>query len=256
MTSHIDLGDALKPLPTEIASDLVSEFLEMRRDVMSRNLGRSSPGKFVETLVQALQFMERGSYDKRPSVDSYLKGLESSGSGLDDGLRICAARIGRSMYTLRNKRAIAHKGDLDPSRYDLAYLHHAAQWIMSELIRVLSGSSMDSAGELVEQIQAPVGGLVEDHGDRRIVLADLTILQEVLVLLHSHYPEPVPMVDVKASLSRRNERSVRRTVHEAWERKLVERYDGGALKLTAKGVEHAISILAEGASLGARAPVG
>ncbi len=256
MTSEIRLRDALKPLPPEIASDLVSEFLEMRRDVMSRSLGRSSPGKFVETLVQALQFLERGSYDKSPRVDSYLTGLESSGSGLDDGLRICAPRVARSMYTLRNKRAIAHKGDLDPSRYDLAYLHHAAQWIMSELIRALSGSSMDSAGELVEQIQAPVGGLVEDHDGRRVVLADLTILEEVLVLLHSHYPEPVPMADIKASLSRRNERSVRRAVQEAWERKLAERYDGGALKLTAKGVEQAISILAEGATLGRTAEVG
>lgn len=113
-------------LPSELAEDLADEFIQIRRDVAGRVLGRGSPGKFVETMVQALQFLESGQYDSQPKVDAYLRGLESQQTTLDDGLRICASRIGRSMYALRSKRGIVHKGTIDPSYYDLRFLYAAA----------------------------------------------------------------------------------------------------------------------------------
>ncbi|MBV9773990.1 MAG: hypothetical protein JO040_08570, partial [Gemmatimonadetes bacterium] len=95
------------------------------------------------------------------------------------------------MYTLRNKRGIAHKGDIDPNEYDLSFLHSAAQWVMAEMIRSISGCTLAEADTLVRQIRAPVGGLVEDFGARKLVLAELPIREEILVLLHSEYPHTV-----------------------------------------------------------------
>ena len=73
----------------------------------------------METVVQVLQALEQsGTYDDQPDVDAYLRGLESRSSNLPDGLRICASRLSRAMYALRSRRAIVHKGSLDPSWYD------------------------------------------------------------------------------------------------------------------------------------------
>jgi hypothetical protein len=81
-------------VPPELAEDLVEQFLEIRRDVATGTLGRASPGKFVETVVQVLQALENGGkYDTHPKVDSFLKGIESRPGTLPDGLRICAARL-------------------------------------------------------------------------------------------------------------------------------------------------------------------
>lgn len=131
---HDELVFSLKGLCTDkLATDLVGEFLEMARDLSTGVTGRSSPGKFVETVVQILQYIDAGSFLARPKIDSYLKSIESAASNLNDDLRIALARIARSMYTLRNKRNIAHKGDVDPNIYDLRYLFSSAQWIMAEL---------------------------------------------------------------------------------------------------------------------------
>src|SRR5438876_438975 len=114
-----DLVVALATIsPAPLAESLVKEFMQLRHDVATGTLGRASPGKIVETFVQILQHVETGKHDAQPDVDEYLRKLESRASVLDDGLRVCAARLARAMYTLRNKRNIAHKGKVDPNTYD------------------------------------------------------------------------------------------------------------------------------------------
>jgi len=237
--SHILCGTISPPL----VSDLVDEFLAIRQDVATCSVGGSAAGKFVETLVQILQYLESGSFESKPEVDEYLRKLESRPSSLDDGLRICAVRIGRAMYTLRNKRNIAHKGDVDPNKYDLRFLHSSAQWIVAELVRVVSGGSMQEAGAIVEQIQAPVGGLVEDFGGRRLVLEDLPTREEILVLLHSFYPDTVPLVEIIKSLDRRNHKTVRNVLRALRGDRLVEGDSKKGYTLTLRGFQEAINVV-------------
>src|SRR5438045_114326 len=133
---RVRLKEAIaKIAPAELTTELVSDFLQIRQDYATKTLGRGAPGKFVETFVQILQHMTHGSYDPAPKVDHYLDKQVEREASLPDGLRICAARVARSIYTLRNKRNIAHKSEVDPNAFDLAYVHYAASWIMAELIR-------------------------------------------------------------------------------------------------------------------------
>lgn len=229
-------------LPDVLAQDLIDNFLALRQDVVTGTLGRASPGKLVETLVQIMQFLDSGAYEQNPGVDAYLRSIESRQSRLGDGVRICAARIGRAMYALRNKRNVAHKAEVDPNMFDLRFLHHAAQWIVAELLRTVSGVPMEEAGKLVEMIQAPAGGLVEDFGDRRLVLEQMTSRDEALVLLHSHYPDAVPVGDVARSMDRFAERTVRNTLRELWQDKLVQGDTKAGYRLTRRGFSEAIQV--------------
>jgi hypothetical protein len=231
-----------KSIPQSLAVEIGTEFITIRQDVATGTLGRVAPGKFVETLVQILQYLETGKFEAKPAVDEYLRNLETRGVPLDDGLRLCATRVGRAMYTLRNKRNIAHKGGVDPNNYDLRFLHAAAQWVLAELVRVVGSGSMEEAGRIVQQVQAPIGGLVEDFGDHRLVLEDLVIRDEILVLLHSHYPDAVPTGQIQSSLERRASGSVRNKLHEMWDEKLLVRSDEG-YKLTQRGFAEAREIV-------------
>lgn len=230
-------------LPPTLAADLVGEYLQMRQDLATNTLGRSSVGKFVETLVQALQHLDVGSYLAKPDVDAYLRQLESTKSSLPDGLKIVAARVGRSMYTMRNKRNILHKGEVDPNRFDLQYLVASAQWILAELIRVSSGLSMQEAGALVEQISVPVGGLVQDFGERRLVLIDLSIPDEILVLLHSYHPAPLTLASLQHALDRRSPGRVQEASRKLWASKHIEGSAGAGYRLTSKGFDRAVRIV-------------
>lgn len=228
-------------IPTSLAEDLVDEFFEIRRDVATRTLGRASPGKFVETVVQILQALENnGKYDQQPNVDGCLRGLESRTSTLPDGLRICASRLARAMYALRSKRSIVHKGAVDPSAYDLRLLYAGAQWMVAEFLALTSGISATDAGTLIEQVQLPVSELVEAIDGRQIVHGDMTIREEALVVLMNHYPHPVSVADVVRSMDRRAPGSVRNVLGGLWRDKLLHRAADKRVVLTERGLRTAI----------------
>jgi hypothetical protein len=228
-------------LPPELADDLVEEFLEIRRDVATGTLGRSSPGKFVETVVQALQALENaGNYESPPKVEPYLKALESRAGTLPDGLRVCASRLARAMYALRSKRNIVHKADINPAGYDLRLLYAGAQWVLAELLALASGVSGDDAARLVAEVQLPAGGLVEAIGGRKIVHAEMTVADEALVLLMTSHPAPITVTELTKSMDRRHPGSVRAAVSGLWKNKLVHRNDDKRIVLTERGLRAAI----------------
>jgi hypothetical protein len=228
-------------MPPELAGDLVAQFLDIRRDVATDTLGRSSPGKFVETVVQILQAMESsGKYDAQPRVDVFLREIESRKSTLPDGLRICAARLARAMYALRSKRNIVHKAAIDAAVYDLRLLYAGAQWILTELLALASGVTGDMAARLVAEVQLPVGELVEAIDGRKIVHAEMTVHDEALVILMSEYPTPITVTELSRSMDRRNPGSVRATVSVLWKEKLLHRRADKKIVLTEPGLRAAL----------------
>jgi hypothetical protein len=230
-------------LPAEVAKDLLNNFKQLRADVATGTLGRSSPGKFVETIAQALQHLEGGTYEKKPDIEGYFRNLESRPSKLPDDLRLCAARIARTMYTLRNKRNIAHKADVDPNMIDLRYLLAAAQWLLSEFVRHCTRLSMEDAAQLVEEIQVPVAEVVEIFGDRRIVVADVSVREELLVLMHNSYPNLSPIENLVKSMNRRRPDTVRKALRQLWKEKVAEGSTIEGYRLTRKGYMEAVSVL-------------
>jgi hypothetical protein len=230
------LVGALSPLIGQnLAEDLTSDFLAIRRDFATKVLERASPGKFVETLVQCLQHIATGQHDLKPNVDEYLNKQVENASALPEGLRICAARVARAMYTMRNKRNIAHKNEVDSNTFDLAFLHQSAAWIMAELIRSASGLSMHEAGTLISLVQVPVGHLVEEVDGVRLVHAKLAIRDEILILLHSHFPEYVPVAQIVESLRARSAKSVRNKLSEMFGQKLIHGDSSEGFRLTQAG---------------------
>jgi hypothetical protein len=234
------LARALTPLlGRSLAEELTADFVKIRRDYATKTLERASPGKFVETLVQCLQYIDVGKYDAKLSVDAYLS-TKVEQTGLSEGLRICAARIGRSMYTLRNKRNIAHKNEVDSNSFDLAYIHQGAAWVMAELIRNATGVTMQEAGALIELVQAPVGTLVEEIDGMRLIHADVSVRVELLILLHSHYPNVVSMKDILSSLSRRSAGTVKNRLGDLHDKKLAHGNAKSGYRLTQAG--HAAAV--------------
>jgi hypothetical protein len=240
----IELTTALATaLPQKLADDLARDFLDIRRDVATGTLGRAAPGKFVETLVQCLEALENsGAYVSSPNVDRYLQGLESRPSTLPDGLRVCAARIGRAMYSLRSKRNIVHKADIDASGYDLRFLYAGAQWLLAEFVSLAQGISGADAASIVAQVQLPVGELVEVLGDKRLVQADLRARDEALLVLMSYHPTPVPAKQIIDSMERRASKTVQGTLNTLWKDKLLHRPQNGHVVLTDRGLREATAV--------------
>ena len=228
-----------KLLGPRLSTDLSAELVKIRRDCATRTLERTAPGKFVETFVRCLQYIDTGAYDTKLNVDAYLR-KQVENTTLPDGLRICAARVARAIYTFRNKRNIAHKNDVDPNTYDLLLAHQGAAWIVAELLRHATGVSMQEAGALVELVHAPVGTLVEEIDGTRLVHANVSVRVEILIVLHSHYPDVLPMEKIIDDLSRRNQGSVRNRLRELHAQKLIHGDAATGYKLTTAGHDAAV----------------
>jgi hypothetical protein len=145
------------------------------------------------------------------------------------------------MYTLRNKRNIAHKNEVDPNIYDLAFIHSGAAWIMAELIRNASSLTMQEAGELIELVQIPVNDLVEEIDGIRLVHADVSIKAEILILLHSQYPQRVMLKEILSSMKARSAGSVQNRLGEMKHNKLVHGNPKEGYRLTLAG--HAAAVI-------------
>ena len=223
-----------------LAEELTAHFVRIRQDYATKTLGRASPGKFVETFIQCLQQIAKGKYDSKLNVDDYLDRRIDNETTVPEGLRFCGARIARSIYTLRNKRSIAHKNEVDPNTFDLAFIHQGAAWIMAELLRSASGIAMQEAGALIELVQAPVGTLVEEIDGTRLVHGDVSVRGELLILLHSHYPERVAVAEILKSMETRSSGSVRNRLGELRAEKLVHGDSRVGYRLTQAG--HAVAL--------------
>jgi hypothetical protein len=215
----------------------------MRRDVATGTLGRSAPGKLVETVVQSLQHLESGTFEAHPAVDLYLRSAETKAAALDEDLRVATARVVRSMYTLRNKRNMAHKGTLDPNVGGLRYLLAGAQWVMSEFLRRASNVSMQEATRLIDMVQAPIGAAIKDFGTHKLVLREITIRDELLMLLHATHPQRVHIADILKSTGRCSPASVRKVLRQMWDDKLVDGDTKVGYRLTLNGVDAAIGVI-------------
>jgi hypothetical protein len=222
-----------------LSADLVSDLVKIRRDCATKTLERAAPGKFVETFVQCLQQIDVGAFDAKPSVDDYL-GKKVENTSLPEGLRVCAARVARAIYTFRNKRNIAHKNDVDTNTHDLKFAHEGAAWITAELLRHATGVTMQEAGALIMMVQAPVGTLVEEIGGTRVVHADVSVHGELLLLLHSHYPDTLPVEAIMRSLSRRSSGTVRNKLRSLHAEKLAHGDAKSGYRLTVAG--HAAAV--------------
>lgn len=234
-----------KALPERLVDDLLDSFESIQRDVTTRRLGGGEPGKLVETYVQILQFLEAGKFESPPWVEGYLRPLESRACPLDDGLRVCASRIARSLYTIRSRRNVVHKGEVDMNLIDLRLAHAQARWLLSELLRQVAGSSMAEAGRLIEQLDVPFLDVIEDIGPRRIVTADMSIEEEILALLHSVYPDGMHVDALKENMHRRNPKSVENKLRTMWEDRLIEESSAKTWKLTQPGHRAATRVLSE-----------
>lgn len=230
-------------LEAALAAELVEQFLQLRRDAASKTLQRAVAGKFVEVFVQCLQWIAHGQYDTKPNVDDFLARRAENEQAVPEGLRLCGSRVARAIYTFRKKRNIAHIGEIDPNSIDLAFTAHASAWIVAEFLRVATSVSMEEAGRLIELVHAPIGQLVEEIDGTRLVHADVGVRDELLILMHSHYPDYVPLDAILDSTKQRNSGTVKNRLRDLVDEKLAFGDSKKGYKLTRPGFDEAAALI-------------
>ena len=79
-----------------------------------------------------------------------------------------------------------------------------------------------------------------------MVHGKLSAKDEILVLLHSHYPSGLPLSEIITSLDRRNREAVKKeAVRELWAAKFIEGSTKTDYRLTAPGLKKGMAVIRE-----------
>ncbi len=233
-------------IPDALTDDLLRYFSSLVKECQTHDLEKSSIGKFVETIVQIFQALDahRSRYDKTVThVDKELVATYESRQvrGIGDEARVAIVRVARSMYTLRSKRSMVHKNQIDPNLFDLRYALQSAQWIMTELVRLGGTLSIENANALVEQIQRPVIPVVEVIFGRPLVLHEVTVEEEILLVLGELYAreDPASRYEIGRALDRRSAGAVTNGLLTLRARRLLEGDSKNGFRLTQTGLQEA-----------------
>jgi hypothetical protein len=92
-------------------------------------------------------------------------------------------------------------------------------------------------------VHAPIGQLVEEIDGVRLVYGKVTLAEELLVLLHSHFPDYVAMKDILATTKQRNSGSVGNKLRDLVGDKLAVGDTKIGYKLTTPGFNAAVAVI-------------
>jgi hypothetical protein len=223
-------------LDSKLVSDLLKEFVHIRNDFLTGSLGRAAPGRFIETFVQILQWLDTGSYDARPDVDKYLREIQSQSCRFPDSLRVLAARCSRFTYGLRSKRVV-HKGEINPNLMDLRAIYANSAWIVGELVRLYHGVTPDDAQRIIEELTLPASPAVEDMGDHILVLEQCeSTTEELLIIFRHYYPNYVSMDQLHRDASRLDNKQIAAAIGVLYRARKIDGSRERGYKLTGKGL--------------------
>lgn len=225
----------LAGIPSNFEDELFEKYREIERNFRERRWEPSelNGGKLCEVAYSILKGHVDGSFPATPSKPNNFPAacdaLKNTPSTFNRSVRMLIPHILKGLYDIRNNRNVGHVGgDVNPNHMDAVCVLHMSKWVVSELIRIFHGVSIQEAAMLVDSLSERELPLVWDAGAvRRVLDVNLTMLEKTLVLLYSS-AEPLSEKSLCSSLEHSNASVYRRDVlKKAHKARLVE-YDQNA----------------------------
>lgn len=180
-----------------IPDDLIDALFEAYAEAKRRfYLGDHRPnevegGRFVEAAMRILEFKVFGTHTPigkqiNPPVDALVKKLESTG-GHDPALTIHIPRLLLPVYTIRNKRDVAHIGpDISPNLQDSTIVVAVMDWVMAEFVRLYHQVNNTEAQRIIDGLVTREVPVIQMFGDYPKLLKDtkVTLPEHILILLY------------------------------------------------------------------------
>jgi hypothetical protein len=188
-------------LPSELVERLEDHYLEIKQNFASARYEPSelNGGKICEIVFRILEWHTNpGTYTplgQRLDINKLVNRLENA-TAFNDTVRFHIPRILWAIYSVRNKRGVAHHaGEIDSNHMDAVFIVASADWVMAELVRLFHGVHIDEARSLVESLTTKQIPIIWEVGDLRRVLpppgTTLSTKDKVLLLLYHSSPDPV-----------------------------------------------------------------
>lgn len=242
------LSNALGCLPPTLRNELISEFSHIQASYYGRKWSPTelSGGRFCEIVYSVIHGKVSGAYPAKASKpQNFLAACQAleRETVLPRSFRILIPRLLPALYEVRNNRGVGHVGgDVDPNFMDSSLVLSSANWVVSELVRVLHGVSLNEAQEIVSQLSSHKSPAVwVSSSTRRVLVRDLKLNEKVLLLIGSN-EEPTQLDDL-VSWVESSKSYVKKLVNSMHSSRLVEFTNTGLIQILPPGIKKLEEIL-------------
>ncbi len=204
-------------------------------------------GQFVEIARRMIEYDLTGNYtpltEKLPLFNqAELNKFESASSTINETFRIIIPRRLHSMYCIRSKRGMIHKGDIDPNKMDASVLLQDAKWVLAEFFRMCTSYSIEKSEEIISSIISKERSLIWDTGDvLRILDTKMSAKSKVLCLLYAK--DNQSDMDLYNAIEYSNTAVFRSSVLKKLHTCRFIEYSNGVCKLSPLGIREAEKLL-------------
>ncbi|RLG90634.1 MAG: hypothetical protein DRO36_05805 [Candidatus Hecatellales archaeon] len=228
----------------KIVNRLIEEYKEIKKAQFLNDYEKviSHAAKFSEIILALIENKVSGqsvNLDKIRfgSLFEKIKRYPKSNAE-DEILTLAIPEVAKSVYTLRNKKDVAHVKTIDPDFVDSIYCVTACDWMLSELILLFLKKDEKESYELICSVLEKKIPLIEEFENGTIVILreGLSRSNEILLALYHHYPKRISNSDLKKML-RIPPKSLYVYLKRLEEQKLIHRTENGS-KLTLLGVKY------------------
>ena len=233
-----------KRIDNELVVELFKEFKNLKTAYSNKdkvNVGLYG-GRFSEICVACiLNLYTQNKIDiNKIQFDSFINTLinHPKKTPEDDILTLNIPYVLRSIYTLRNKKRIAHIKSFDPNYFDINYIHDAGVWVLSQLILTLIRVDEKKLFETINSMMEKKLPILQEFEDKSIMILDTKInfKDEILLALYRS-PERIGNDDLKQVLNPKYTSKITTYLRLLYNQKLVHLNKQGSM-ITNLGIRY------------------
>lgn len=235
-------------LPQNYVNLVKQEYNELKNSYYSEDkikVGIHS-GKLCELISSLLCYQEFNQVEDLNNINfnNNIQKLEGGGQKKkphEEVSRLMIPKVLRSVYTIRNKRNVAHIKTVDPSKVDLKFINISVDWIISQILIIYCNVNNDEVVKYFEQISLDDFRKVERFEDGDIVFnaPDLSFTNKLLFILGDFYNKGRIDEDTILKISKPKKNNYIRTYLNRMEKNTLVHINEEGIKLTKWGMERA-----------------
>lgn len=209
----------LNNLPFDLVENILKEFQKLHQQYF---LNKWEPaqldgGRFSENIFRYIEYKQNktftpiGNQINRSSI--YNSALQDT--NLPESIRFHVLKLADIMLDFRNKRNVAHPGNIDVNEMDSTFVIQAANWIIAEIIRIETQMSPEGAqGEIKKIIERKIPIIEEIGGRLKCLDTQLSAKQKALVFCYQKYPNQISLNDLKDWIKYSNKSVLRKQLQD------------------------------------------
>lgn len=192
----MDLSRIKNDLATEISAEIVeelfNEFSKLKTAHFSKDKIKTClfSGRFCEVVVAGIknhytkQIIDLNKIDFGKFYNEIINYPKPTAK--DELFTLNIPLVANAIYSIRNKKKIAHIKSFDPNFFDIDYVYLSCKWILSQLILFFSKINENDLYNIIESLMEKEIPLIQEFEDGSflVLIEEIDFKDELLLILY------------------------------------------------------------------------